>query len=318
MTREWAAAERTFEHPVIGMSTMAEVFEAAAERHADQPAQMYKGGVHDRSLAGSVLAAAPDGAFATIEYEKMRSIVRRLAAGLREIGIAAGDRIAIFSPTRMEWAQADFATLAAGGVVTTVYSSSSKRQVRYLLDDPDATGVFVADADHLDRVLAVETELNLDFIVSFDALDGHDATDREDIYTLADLHALGAEEFNVDAYERWLDEQSVDNLCSLIYTSGTTGQPKGVKLLHRNFRANINQVYARFGPRPDKPPELPVIDETSRVVSFLPLAHVYERTTGHFVNFAAGATVAYAESPDTLQEDFGLVEPTATTSVPRV
>jgi long-chain acyl-CoA synthetase len=318
MASDWQAAERGFDHPVIGTSTMPELFDAAATRNADRPAQMYKGGVHDRSLTPDVLPTAPDGEFETLTYGQMQSVVQRLAAGLRELGVTAGQRVAIFAETRMEWAQSDFAALAAGGVVTTVYASSSERQVRYLLEDPGARGVFVGSADQLERVLAVEDDLDLDFVVAFDALPGDPSESRDDVYTLADVHDLGAERFDPGEYESWLDERAPEDLCSLIYTSGTTGKPKGVELTHRNFRANVNQVFARIGPRPDKPAEMGVIDQYSRSVSYLPLAHVFERTAGHFLNFAAGACVAYAESPDTLQEDFVLVEPTTATSVPRV
>jgi long-chain acyl-CoA synthetase len=321
MATEWQTAEAEFEHPVIGMSTIPELFEDSVERNADRPAQMYKGGIYDRSLTPDVLPEAPAGDFAEIDYAQMADIVHNLAAGFRELGVSDGRRVGLFSHTRMEWAQSDFAILAAGGVVTTVYSSSSEDQTRYLLGDPEARGVVAENGDHVERVLAVEDDLELEFIVTMDELEGDLADtydEREDIYTLADVHDLGAEVFDAETYDSWLDETDPEDLCSLIYTSGTTGKPKGVKLSHRNFRVNVNQVFRRFGPRPDKDPETPVIDNESRVVSFLPLAHVYERTSGHFVNFGTGACVAYAESPDTLQEDFQLVEPTAGTSVPRV
>jgi long-chain acyl-CoA synthetase len=318
MASDWQVAEREFDHPVIGMSTIPELFEAAATRNADRPAQLYKGGVSDRALTPGVVPAAPDGAYASLSYGEMHSVVRNLAAGLRALGVTAGQRVAIFAETRMEWAQSDFAVLAAGGVVTTVYSSASERQVRYLLDDPGARGVLVGGPAQLERVLAVEDDLDLEFVVAFDELAGDPYEARDDIYTLADVHALGAERFDVEDYESWLEGRTPDDLCSLIYTSGTTGKPKGVELTHRNFRANVNQILARFGPRPDKPQTMGVIDEHSRSVSYLPLAHVFERTAGHFANFGAGACVAYAESPDTLREDFGLVEPTTATSVPRV
>ncbi len=318
MASDWQAAERAFDHPVVGMSTIPELFDASATRNADRPAQMYKGGVYDRSLAPDVLPAAPDGEFATVSYGEMQAAVRNLAAGLRELGVAVGQRVAIYAETRLEWAQSDFAILAAGGVVTTVYATSTERQVRYLLDDSGARGVLVGTADQLERVLAVEEDLGLDFLVAFDELRGDPYESRDDVYTLSDVHALGRERFDRAEYETWQDERSPEDLCSLIYTSGTTGKPKGVELTHRNFRANVNQLYARFGPRPDKPADMGVIDQHSRSVSYLPLAHVFERTSGHFVNFAAGACVAYAESPDTLREDFGLVEPTSATSVPRV
>ncbi|WP_273835739.1 long-chain fatty acid--CoA ligase [Halococcus sp. PRR34] len=311
----WQDAEASFESDVLGETTVPKMFEASTRRNAELVAQRYKGGIYDRSLAGPVLPTAPDGEYASLSYARMRRSVRRLAAGFRDLGVEAGDRVGIFANTRMEWAQTDFALLAAGGVVTTVYTGSSPDQVEYLLDDPGATGVVVENEELLERVLAVEDELDLEFVVSMDEIDGYG--DRDDVLTLAQVHERGVGAFDADAYEGWLDDRAPDDLASLIYTSGTTGQPKGVQLTHRNFKSNVDQVYRRFGPRPDKG-DTPAIDTDSEAISFLPLAHVFERLSGHFLMFAAGATVGYAESPDTLQEDFGLLQPTTGASVPRV
>ncbi|MGM0590660.1 MAG: AMP-dependent synthetase/ligase [Halobacteriota archaeon] len=313
---DWREAERQFESPVIGRTTIPRLFDQSVERNADRVAQRYKGGVYDRSLTSSgVLDAAPPGEFADLTYEAMGDIVRTLAAGFRDLGVASGDRIGLFSSTRMEWAQTDFALLSAGAVVTTVYTSSSPRQVRYLLSDPGARGVVVENERLLERVFQVESDLDLDFFVVIDGGDQYDG--RDDVFSLADVYARGADASGPDEFEALLDERDPEDLASLIYTSGTTGRPKGVELTHWNFRANVNQCYRRFGPRPDKG-DTPVIDAGSTTLSFLPLAHVFERLAGHFLMFAAGATVAYAESPDTLREDFQLVRPTLGTSVPRV
>jgi len=313
------APEREYDGPGVGESTLPVLFEEAAERHTHRPAQHYKGGVYDRSLTETVLPAAPEGEFRTLTYGDVREIVRHLAAGFRELGIEDGERVAILAHTRMEWAQVDFGLLAAGGVVTTVYPESSQDTVRYLLEDPDATGVVLEGDEHLERVLAVEDDLDLSFVVQIDT-PGPDARsihrEREDVYTLAAVHDRGAECYRPDEYDAWLDATDLDDLASLIYTSGTTGQPKGVQLSHRNFRSNVNQVLARYGDRPES--DVPALDETTRTVSYLPLAHVFERLAGHFSIVAVGGSIAYAESPDTLQEDFGLVEPTSATSVPRV
>ncbi len=312
----WRDAEREYVDAVIGDTPLGQLFEDAAARNANRPAQQYKGGVYERSLTGSALPAATPGEFRPISYAEMRTIVRRLSAGFRTLGVERGDRIAIFSATRMEWAQTDFALLSAGAVVTTVYTGSSPDQVRYLLDDPDAVGVVVENETLLERVLEVEDDLDLEFLVSIDALEGYD--DRGDILTLGEVYDRGEAAFDREAYETRLAETDLDELASLIYTSGTTGQPKGVQLTHGNFRANVNGVRKRFGPRPDKADDVPTLDEESVAVSYLPLAHVFERTAGHFVPFASGACVAYAESPDTLEEDFSAVEPSMATSVPRV
>jgi long-chain acyl-CoA synthetase len=329
---EWRDAERGYEDAVIGRSTIPRLFEESADRHENRPAQQYKGGVYDRSLAGTAFPAAADGEFRSLSYDEMRDVVRSLAAGFRELGVEADDRVAIFADTRLEWAQSDFALLAVGAVVTTVYSGSSPSQVEYLLDDPDASGAVVENAELLERVVSVQDGLDLEFAVVMDELEGGgdegeaatagaaiaDEADFE-VLTLGDLYEVGEEVFDPDEYESWLDSRDPEDLATLIYTSGTTGKPKGVRLTHWNFRSNVNQVRKRFGPRPDKAENgVPAIDEESVTVSYLPLAHVFERLSGHFLMFASGATVAYAESPDTLKEDFQRVQPTTGTSVPRV
>jgi long-chain acyl-CoA synthetase len=311
---DWWEREREYEHPVAGEGTLSELFERAVEAYGEGTAQRYKGNVYDRSLTDGVLPAAPDGAFARLSYDRMGEIVRRLAAGFRELGVAVDDRVALYANTRMEWALSDFGLLAAGGVVTTVYTESTTDQVEYLLDDPGAVGVVVENGDLLERVQAVEGELDLSFAV---VMDGHES-DREDVYTLADVYRRGVGAFDRAAYDEWLSARDPGDLASLIYTSGTTGQPKGVRLTHRNFHANVWQCLKRFGPRPDKPAEAPVTDADSRTISFLPLAHVFERLSGHYLMFAAGAAVGYAESPDTVSEDFELLAPTTGSSVPRV
>ncbi len=311
---DWRAAEREHTDEVIGTDTIPRLFERSATRNADQPAQRYKGGVHERSLAGSVVKRADPGEYVTLTYEEVQSIVRSLAAGFRDLGVEADDRVGIFSPSRMEWAEADFALLAAGAVVTTVYKESSPRQVEYLLTAPGAPGVIVDDRDRLERVMAVEDALDLEFIVVLDDV----SSDREDVFTLADIYERGERTFDRAAYEGWLSERTPGDLASLIYTSGTTGKPKGVRMTHRNFRANINQLRKRFGDRPDKSADLPSVGRETVALSFLPLAHVFERLAGHFFLFASGATVAYAESADTVAEDIQTVRPTTAISVPRI
>jgi len=312
----WLQAEREYTDEVVGQSTLGRMFEQSASRNASSDAQWYKGGVYDRSLTPDVLPEAPDDEYAAVTYERMQHVVQRLAAGFRELGMETDDPVGIFASTRMEWAQADLGILSAGGVVTTVYTESSPEQARYLLDDPGAMGVVVENGELLGRILQVEDDLDLEFIVVIDEYEGNE--DRDDIYTLAEVYELGDDVFDVEAYEQWLVERELDDLASLIYTSGTTGQPKGVQLTHRNFRANINQMRKRFGPRPDKAEDVPVVDTHTRSLSFLPLAHVYERTAGHLFMLASGGTVAYAESADTVAEDIQIVKPTTTTSVPRV
>lgn len=311
--------ERSFTDHVIGETTIPELFEDSVQRYEERTAQRYKGGAFDRSLAPDVIPEAPDGEFAGISYERMGTIVRTLSYGFRQLGVEKEDRVGIFANTRMEWAHADFALLGIGAIVTTVYTESSADQARYLLDNSGSIGVVVENQKLLERLLEVFDELeDLEFIVMIDDVD-EDLAQRDYIYTLGDVYRIGRQQSPSDPDEDWIDETlELDDLASLVYTSGTTARPKGVMLSHKNFRASINKIRKRCAPRPDKSEDAPSIYEGMKTLSFLPLAHVYERFGGHFVMFASGANVAYAENPDTLKEDLPIVQPNMITSVPRV
>ncbi|WP_424018458.1 AMP-dependent synthetase/ligase [Halorientalis pallida] len=308
--------EREYTDEVIEENTLPEMFEDAAERYGDLDAQMYKGGIYQRTLTPEIIDEPEPGEYTSLEYDEMRTLVRRLAAGFRELGVEKDDRVGIMSNPRMEWALSDFGLLASGGTVTTVYTESSPKQIKYLLNNPGATGVVVENEYLLDRIIKVQDELSLEFVVVIDELEKYDDVDQ--IHTLSEVYELGEERFDEDEYWTWIEEQDMHDLASLIYTSGTTGKPKGVKLTHHNFRSNVNQVRKRVGPRPDKDDDVPSLDPGRRTISFLPLAHVFERTTGHFLMFASGVTVGYAESTDTVSEDIQKIKPGGGSSVPRV
>jgi long-chain acyl-CoA synthetase len=308
------AEEQGYNDEIIDQDTLAAMFEATVERNANRDAQRFKIGVYDRTLPGLPTEGAEPGSYRSITYSEMQTYVHNLAAGFRELGLADDDRVGIFSGTRMEWALSDFALLAAGGIVTTVYTESSPKQIQYLLDDPGAIGVVVENQELLDRLLQVEDELDLEFVVAIDDVE----TDREDVFTLGEVHDMGADAFDPEAYQSWIDSSDPEDLATLIYTSGTTGEPKGVELTHWNIRANVNQNRKRMAERDDKPPGVPTLEPGIDTISFLPLAHVFERTAGHYLMFASGACVGYAESTDTIAEDIRQLQPQVGASVPRI
>jgi long-chain acyl-CoA synthetase len=315
MTGDWKEAELAYDDEVIGENTIPSLFFDAVERYGSSTCQMYKGGQGDRSLTPGIVPEPPAGEYGSLSYREVGDIVRNLAVGFRELGVGADDRVGIYADTRMEWIQADLAVQAAEGVATTVYTESSAVQVEYLLSDPGAMGVVAEGPALVETLLEVEDGLDLEFIVTLD--EAGEYADREDVYTLAEVHGLGAAERDGDQVEEWLASRDMSDLASLVYTSGTTGDPKGVELTHRNFRSAINTVWRRIGPRPDKAEDVPVMEHGMTVLSFLPLAHVFERFN-HFVQLGGGLTIAYAESADTVGDDMAQVKPDGAASVPRV
>jgi long-chain acyl-CoA synthetase len=313
---DWRQVEREYTDGVVGETTIPRLFFDAVGRRTGAAAQLYKGGTYDRSLTPEVLLEPPAGDYGSLSYTEMGDVVSRLAAGFRELGVDPDDHVAIYADTRMEWAQADLAVQTAGGVVTTVYTESSPQRVEYLLDDGDAMGCVLEDEALLETVLEVTDDGDLEFLVVMDQVaDAHAA--REDVYTLAEVHELGDANYDVERIERWLGERDWEALSSIVYTSGTTGVPKGVELTHENWRTCLNQVRKRLAPRPDREPDVPVLRAGMTSLSFLPLAHAFERIV-HYLELGSGVTIAYAESADTVAEDIQLVEPECAASVPRV
>ncbi len=242
--------------------------------------------------------------WAPISYRDLHRRVRNLQAALRTLGIGPGDRVAILSENRPEWAITDFACLSARCTDVPIYPTLPPHQIAYVLRDSGSRIVFCSDETQLEKLLEIrETVPALEQIVVFDAMDVPDGV-RE----FADVERLGAEA--IDDFPDWEAEAlaaTPDDLATLIYTSGTTGDPKGVMLTHGNITSNVVASLQVL--------ELRAGDEC---LSFLPLSHIFERMVGHYTNFYAGVVINYATSIDAVGAETREVHPTVMASVPRL
>ena len=247
-----------------------------------------------------------DGAWHPISHRELETRVRRAALGLQALGIARGDRVGIISENRPEWAMADYACLTTLVTDVPVYPNLPPDQVAYLLRDCGAVAVFVSTAEQAAKVARVRGELPaLRHVIGFGPARFQDAD-----LTLAELEAQGAALDVGDAAARHRAtalSADPDDVATILYTSGTTGEPKGVMLTHDNLFSNVQAART-------------VIPFTGHDValSFLPLSHIFERMTGHYLMFTTGTSIAYAESIDTIAANMGEVRPTLAASVPRV
>ena len=246
-----------------------------------------------------------DGAWRAISSDELRAAVEEISMGLRGLGVEKGDRVAILSENRPEWAFADLATLCAGAVDVPVYATLTPPQVEYVLNDSEAKVAFVSTPAQAAKVAEVRPRSShLRHVVSFEE------PAPAGTMPLGELRARGREALakEPEAVRRREAEVTKDDLATLIYTSGTTGDPKGVMLTHGNLAHNIVAAEKVF----------PEVDHTWTCLSFLPLCHSFERTAGHNFMLYKGVTIAYAESVEKVPENMAEVRPHIMCSVPRL
>jgi long-chain acyl-CoA synthetase len=221
-----------------------------------------------------------------------------------ELGMRPGDRVAVLSENRPEWAIADFACLTARLADVPIYPTLPAQQVGYLLRDSGARAAFVQNGEQYEKVAAVRDEIPaLDYVIVFEG-----EVQGSGVLSLSELIQRGrAAEDKYPNYKQDALSVKPDELATLIYTSGTTGPPKGVMLSHRNFVSNVLASLKLLSIGPD-----------DSCLSVLPLSHSFERMAGHYTMFHAGVTINYAESIEALGANLLEVKPTIVLSVPRL
>lgn len=263
----------------------------------------------DRYQASSrpLLMAKRDGAYRPISYREVRRNADLTALGLAALGIRAGDRVSIIAENRPEWVYADQAIAALGAISVPVYPTMTAKQNEYIFNDAGVRAVIVSNQFQLGKVLkSIDAVPTLEHVIVMN--EGFEAADGR-VLSLRRLWELG-EEFE-KRHARYLDETrrrvKPEDLLTLIYTSGTTGNPKGVMLTHSNICTNIRDAATCIE-----------IVENDVLLSFLPLSHSFERMAGNYTAMACGATIAYAESIETVQANLVEVRPHIVTTVPRL
>ncbi len=240
-----------------------------------------------------------------ISSDEFRTAVEETSMGLRALGIGKGDRVAILSENRPEWAIADLATLCAGAADVSVYSTLTPRQVAYILRDSGAKAAFVSTPVMALKVDEIRPQVpDLEHVVRFEPDPVPGTMTFEELRSKGRAALAGDE----DAVRRVATEVRGDDVATLIYTSGTTGDPKGVMLTHSNLSSNV--VAAEKA--------IPILGVDDVALSFLPLSHSFERSAGHNFMLHVGATIAYAESVEKVPENMQEIRPTVMCSVPRL
>lgn len=243
----------------------------------------------------------------SVTSEEFVAEVYDVARGLIASGVQPGDRVALISATRYEWSLLDFAIWAAGAVSVPVYPSSSLSQMQWIIEDSGAVLAVTETRDH--------TELISHLVLREDGTPGLQGSPSQlrrvleiNSSAIATLKFEGREidPAEVDARIAGTD---TDSLASLVYTSGTTGQPKGCRLTHRNWLAEVRAILSH--------PVGGIAHPGTRALTFLPLAHVLARAVS-LALVVGGATQNHWSDFSTLSVEFARSRPNLILGVPRV
>jgi long-chain acyl-CoA synthetase len=245
------------------------------------------------------------GVYKPISHAEASTRVFNLARGLQALGVKRGERVAILSENRPEWAIADFASLTSGLTDVPIYPTLPPDQIAYILKDSGAVAIFVSNKLQAEKIKEIRGQIpGIKNVIGFDEMPS-----LVDV-SIAQLEKRGAEGKTAEAVDRYRNEAlsvDPDDIATIIYTSGTTGEPKGVMLTHDNIFSNVAASRTKIP-----------FEGNDTALSFLPLSHIFERMAGHYLMWATGTSIAYAESIDTVPSNLQEVRPTLVLSVPRL
>jgi long-chain acyl-CoA synthetase len=260
-------------------------FLEAVDRFANPRAQMY------RTAEG----------WKSITAKEMLRRVAGLSKALGELGIKSGDRVAIFAPNCPEWHIADFAIQGVGAASVPIYFNESPDRLVYIMNDSGARIVFTSGEAQARKITECRDRITaLEHVIAITPLSDVSG----EILRYETLIAT-AGDADVADYRKRAAEISSRELLTIIYTSGTTGEPKGVMLTHSNVSSNVIDSLSDYDLSP-----------SDVALSFLPLAHVYERTVDYGYLFR-GVPLAYVEQMESVPQALLEVKPTLAAAVPR-
>ena len=235
-------------------------------------------------------------------------MLRRIAgfsSALAQLGVKAGDRVALLAPNCPEWHIADFAITGLGAVVVPIYFNESPERMAYILEHSGARLGFAAGEEQVRRLVACRDRVPaMEKIVAAGAADALPGAPASPALSYQALIA-GADDSAVVEYRLRAAEVRPEQLATLIYTSGTTGEPKGVMLSHRNLSSN-----ATDGMRDED------FKSGDVSLSFLPLSHIFERMVDYGYLFR-GVTVAYVRRMEEVPQALLEARPQFAAAVPR-
>ena len=259
----------------------------------------------------SALGAKPlflikrQGTYQSITWQHAYADVLAFGAFLLQQQLGIGDRVVILSESRPEWGITDVAVQSVGAWTVPIYPTLQVPDLRTICADAQPAICIASSLEQVRKLIEVSGSVpSIRLIVALDPM-----SEPQTIVKTWDAALAAGREEQRGAQEVLVYRSrqfTPHDVATVIYTSGTTGEPKGVMLSHHNFLSNA-EACRRLMP----------VEPSDVYLSFLPLSHVFERMAGWYLMLAVGATIAYAESMDTIPQNMLEVKPTVMLGVPR-
>ena len=257
------------------------------------------------------LATKREGKWIETTANDFEEQVRWLCLGLYKLGVRKGDRVTLHSENSTEWLICDQALLSMGAVNVPIYVTQPAEQISYIINNSEAIFHIFSQGSFYEELTATGDDLpHLKGCIS---LLGWSDSQEDNILLFDEILEKGkaSEKDNPELFDQLRSQVQPDDLATLIYTSGTTGKPKGVMLTHRNITSNLEASIPRV------PFDVEKSKEGHRMLTYLPLSHVFERLVSYlYLNL--GFPVYYIEDINEIKEDFQHVEPFFFATVPRL
>ncbi len=243
-----------------------------------------------------VAVRTPDNSV-SLTWSELLGRVEAVAGGLAKLGVERGDTVAIMLGNRPEFHIVDLAAAMLGATPFSIYLTYPPAEIRYLIDDA-ASKVAIVEQAHAGALLEARKDLpGLEHVILIDG------DPPENTISLTDVEGSNPD-FDLDSS---LAQIGPDDLVTLIYTSGTTGPPKGVQLTHRNVMSGAQAVE-----------QVIRLDAGSKVISWLPAAHIAERMAHHYIPVIYSCTITCCPNPREVLSYLPQVRPTWFFAVPRI
>lgn len=250
------------------------------------------------------------GRWKSYTWDKYYEFVRIAGLGLKEIGFAKEDKIAIISDNIPEVLYVAIGAQAVGGISAGIYQTSLPGEIAKILDYLDVTVVFCDDQEQVDKLVEIRDRIPEVKRVIYEDPRGMRSYRSDPWFMfIEDLYALGTKAHQSDPkrFEDLVDAGRPDDACHLCQTSGTTGLPKGAILTHKNYINMGLQLTA-----------VDQLEETDEYLSFLPFAWIGEQMNAFGVAMATGITLNFPESVETSMEDLKEIGPHFMFGAPRI